>query len=168
MLTVYSFSIFSCKEYCFSVTRSYLTLCNPLKCSTPGFPVLHYLLEFAQTHVHWVIDAIQPSHPLSSSSPPAFNLSQHQRLFQWFSSLYQVSKYWSFRREYNQFDVGIEHLAVSMCLVLLEKGVCYDQCILLAKLLAFALLLFVLQGQTCLLLQVSLNFLLLRSNPLWW
>ena len=56
---------------------------QPMDCSTPGFPVLHYLLEFAQTHVHWVGDAIQPSHPLSPSSPPALNLSQHQGLFQW-------------------------------------------------------------------------------------
>ena len=57
--------------------------CN---CSTPGFPVLHYLLEFIQTHVHWVGDAIQPSHPLSPPSPPALNLSQHQGLFQWITN----------------------------------------------------------------------------------
>ena len=69
-----------------------LTLCNSMDCSTPGFPVLHYLVEFAQTHVHWVDDAIQPSHPLSSPSPPAFNLSQHQGLFQWVGSLHQVAK----------------------------------------------------------------------------
>ena len=54
-----------------------LTLCNPVECSTPGFPVPHYLLEFAQTHVHWIGDAIQPSHPLSPTSPPALNLPQH-------------------------------------------------------------------------------------------
>ena len=64
-----------------SVTQSYPTLCGPMDCSTPGFPVQHQLPEFAQTHVHWVGDAIQPSHPLSSLSPPAFNLSQHQGLF---------------------------------------------------------------------------------------
>ena len=57
------------------------TLCHPMDCSTPGFPVLHYLPESAQTHVHWGDEAIQPSHPLSSPSPPAFNLSQHQGLF---------------------------------------------------------------------------------------
>ena len=57
-------------------------LCNSLDCSTSGFPVLHYILELAQTHVHRVGDAIQPSHPLSSPSPPALNLSQHQALFQ--------------------------------------------------------------------------------------
>ena len=57
-------------------------LCDPMDCSTPGLPVLHYLLELAQIHVHRVSDAIQPSHPLSSPSPPALNLSQHQGLFQ--------------------------------------------------------------------------------------
>ena len=67
-----------------------------MNCSTPGFPVFHYLAEFAQTHVHWVSDAIQPSHPLSSPSPPALNLSQNQGLFQWVSSSHQVAKYWSF------------------------------------------------------------------------
>ena len=66
-------------------------LCNPNDCSMPGSPVLHYLLEHAQTHVHQVIDAIQPSHPLSSPSP-AFNLSQNQGLFQWVSSMQQVAK----------------------------------------------------------------------------
>ena len=65
--------------------------CNPMDCSTPGFPVDHQLLELAQTHVHWVGDAIQPAHPLSSSSPPAFNHSQLQGLFQWVSSLHQVA-----------------------------------------------------------------------------
>ena len=64
-----------------SVAQLCLTLCNPMDCSTPGFPVHHHLLELAQTHVHWVGDAIQPSYPLSSLSPPAFNLSQHQGLF---------------------------------------------------------------------------------------
>ena len=65
-----------------SVTQSHLTLCDPMDRSTPGFPVHHQLLELAQTHFHGVNDAIQPSHPLSSPSPPAFNLSQHQSLFQ--------------------------------------------------------------------------------------
>ena len=77
--------------YC-SVTKSCLTLCDPMDCSTPGLPVHHHLLEFSQTHVHGVGDAIQPSHPLSSPSPPAFSLSQHQGLFQWVSSLHQVTK----------------------------------------------------------------------------
>ena len=67
-------------------------LCDPMDCSMPGFPVHHQLLELAQTHVHWVGDAIQPSHPLSSPYPPAFNLSQHQGLFQWVGSSHQVAK----------------------------------------------------------------------------
>ena len=72
-----------------SVTHSCLTLCDPMHCSTPGFPVHHQLPELAQTHVHWISDAIQPS--LSSPSP-TFNLAQHQGLFQWVSSLHQVAK----------------------------------------------------------------------------
>ena len=67
--------------YCCSVARSNLTLYDPMDCSTSGFPVLHYLLEFPRTHVHWVSDASQPFHPLMPSSPPAFSLSQHQGLF---------------------------------------------------------------------------------------
>ena len=74
-----------------SVAQSCLTLCNHMGCSTPASTVYHQLLELAQTHVHRVSDAIQPSHPLSSSSP-AFNLSQHQGLFQWVSSSHQVVK----------------------------------------------------------------------------
>ena len=72
------------------------TLCDPMDCSTPGLPVHHQLPEFTQTHVHWVSDAIQPSYPLSSPSPPTLNLSQHQGLFKWVSSSYQMAKYWSF------------------------------------------------------------------------
>ena len=67
-------------------------LCDPMDCSAPGFPILHYLLEFAQTHIHGVSDAVQPSHPLSSPSPPTLNLSQHQGLFQWVGSLHLVAK----------------------------------------------------------------------------
>ena len=66
-----------------SVAQSCLTLCNPMNHSTPGFPVHHQLPEFTQTHVHQVSDAIQPSHPLSSPSPLALNISQHQDLFKW-------------------------------------------------------------------------------------
>ena len=72
-----------------SVTQSCPTLCDPMNRSTPGLPVHHQLLEITQTHVHWVSDAIQPSHPLSCPSPPALNLSQHQGLFKWVSSLHQ-------------------------------------------------------------------------------
>ena len=76
---------------CCSITKSRLTLCNPMDCSTPGFPVIHCLLEFAQTHVHWVDNAIQPSHPLSPSSPD-FNLSQHQGFSQRVSFSHQVTQ----------------------------------------------------------------------------
>ena len=69
-----------------------VSLCDLMGCSTPGFPVFHYLLEFAQTHVHWVSDAIQPSHPLLSSSPPALNLSQQLGLFQWVDVLHHVTR----------------------------------------------------------------------------
>ena len=69
-----------------------LSLCDSMDCSTWGFPVLHHPLEFIQTYIHWISDATQPSHSLSSPSAPAFNLSQHQGLFQWVSSLHQVAK----------------------------------------------------------------------------
>ena len=71
----------SCCCCCCSITQSCPALCNPMDCNSPGFPVLHQLLEFAQTHVYWVNDAIQPSHPLLPLSPPALNLSQHQGFF---------------------------------------------------------------------------------------
>ena len=74
------------------LSQTCLTLCDPMDYSTPGFPVLHHLPELAQTHVHWVSDGIQPSHPLSSLSPPTFNLSQHQGLFKWVSSSHRVAK----------------------------------------------------------------------------
>ena len=79
-----------------SVAQSCPTLCDPKDCNTPGFPVLHQLPELAQTHVHWVSDAIQPSYLLSSPSP-AFNLSQHQGLFQWVSSSHQVARVLEFQ-----------------------------------------------------------------------
>ena len=75
-----------------SVAQLCLTLFDPMDCRKPGFPAHHQLLELTQTHVHWIGDAIQPSHPLSSPSPPALNLSQHQSLFQWVSSSHQVAK----------------------------------------------------------------------------
>ena len=79
---------------CCSVAKFSLTLFDPMNCSTPGFPVLHYLLEFAQTHVHWFGGAIQPSHPhpLSLPSPLALNLSQYQSLLQWVGYSCQVAK----------------------------------------------------------------------------
>ena len=80
-----------------SVAQSCPTLCDPMNHSTPGLPVHHQLPEFTQTHVHWVGDAIQPSHPLSSPSPPAPNPSQHQSLFQWVNSSHEVVKVLEFQ-----------------------------------------------------------------------
>ena len=79
-----------------SVAQSCPTLWDPMDCSMPGFPVHQQVPEPTQTHVHHISDANQPSHPLSSPSPPAFNHSQHQGLFQWVSSSHQMAKYWSF------------------------------------------------------------------------
>ena len=87
-----------------SVAQSCPTLCNPMSRSTTGLPVHHQLPESTQTHVHRVGDAIQPSHPLSSPSPPAFNLSQHQGLFQWVSSSHQVAKVLEFQLQHQSFQ----------------------------------------------------------------
>ena len=83
-------TIFSAHDCCYCSVISYL--CDPTDCSMPGFPVFHYLSEFSQIHVRRVSDATQLSHPLPPTSPPALNLSQHQGLFQWVSSLHQVAK----------------------------------------------------------------------------
>ena len=80
-----------------SIAQSCPTLCNPMNSSMPGLPVHHQLPEFTQTHVHWVSDAIQPSQPLSSPSPPAPNPSQHQDLFQWVNSSHEVAKVLEFQ-----------------------------------------------------------------------
>ena len=87
-----------------SVTQSFPTLCDFMDCSTPGLPVHHQFPELTQTHVHRIGDAIQPSHPLSSPSPPAFNLSQHQGLFQWVSSSHQVAKVLEFQLQHQSFQ----------------------------------------------------------------
>ena len=91
-----------------------------MDCSTPGLPVLYQLPEPTQTYVHWVGDAIQPSHPLSSPSPPIFNLSKHQRLFKWVSSSHQVAKVLEFQLQHQSFQWifktdridWLDHLAV--------------------------------------------------------
>ena len=87
-----------------SVTQTCPNLCNSMNCSMPGLPVCHQLPESTQTHVHWVSDAIQPSHPLSTPSPPAFNLSQHQGLFKWVSSSHQVAKVLEFQLQHQSFQ----------------------------------------------------------------
>ena len=80
---------------------SHVQLCDPMDCSTVGFPVLPYLPEFAQTHVHWVGDAIQPSHSLLAPSSPALSFSQHQGLFQWVGSLHEVAKVLELQFQYH-------------------------------------------------------------------
>ena len=87
-----------------SVTQSCLILCDSMDCSTPGFSVHHQLPELIQTHVYRVGDVIQPSHPLSSPSPPAFNLSQHQGLLKWVSSSHQVAKVFGFQLQHQSFQ----------------------------------------------------------------
>ena len=87
-----------------SVAQSCSTLCDPMYCSTPDFLVHHQLPELAQTYVHRVSDAIQPSHPLLSPSPPTFNLSQHQGLFKWVNSLHQVAKVLEFHLPHQSFQ----------------------------------------------------------------
>ena len=87
-----------------SVAQSCPTLCDPMNRSTPGLPVHHQLPEFTQTHVHPVSDAIQPSHPLSSPSPPAPNPSQHQSVFQWVNSSPEVAKVLEFQLQHHSFQ----------------------------------------------------------------
>ena len=104
-----------------SVTQSCPTLHNPMDQSTPGFPVHHQLPESTQTHLHRVGDAIQPSHPLLSPSPPALSLSQHQGLFQWVSSSHQVAKGLEFQLQHQSFqwtprtDLLLDGLVGSPC-----------------------------------------------------
>ena len=88
-----------------SVSQSSLILCDPMNWSTPGLPVHHQLPEFARTHVHWVSEVIQPSHPLSSPSPPAPNPSQHQSLFQWVNSSPEVAKVLVFQLQHQSFQL---------------------------------------------------------------
>ena len=85
-----------------SVSQSCLTLCHPIDWNTPGLPVHHQLLELAQTRVHQVGDAIEPSHPLSS--PPSLNLSQHQGLLKWGSFSHQVAKVLEFQLQHQSFQ----------------------------------------------------------------
>ena len=98
--------------YCCSVTQSRLTSCSPMDCSTPGFLVLHHLPELAQTHVHWVVGAIQPSCPLPTPSPPAFNLSQHQGLFQLVGSSHQVIKALELQHQSFQWIFRVDFLRI--------------------------------------------------------
>ena len=94
---------FNCVHFS-SVAQSCPTFCDPMNRSMPGLPVHHQLPEFTQAHVHRVSDAIQPSHPLSSPSPPAPNPSQHQSFFQWVSSSHEVAKVLEFQLKHHSFQ----------------------------------------------------------------
>ena len=107
--SLFYYQIVTCTRYwtrksVSSVAQSCTTLCDPMNRSTPGLPVHHQLPEFTQTHVHWVSDAIQPSHPLSSPSPPDLNPSQHQGLFQWVNSSHEVAKVLEFQLQHQSFQ----------------------------------------------------------------
>ena len=102
-LTVYN-NMDGTLGYFSSVTQLCLILCNPMDCSMPGFPAHDKLLGLVQTHVHWISDAIQTSHPLSSPSPPAFSLSQHWGLFQRVSSSHQMAKVLEFQLQHWSFQ----------------------------------------------------------------
>ena len=112
-----------------SVTQSCLTLCHHMDCSTPGFPVHHQLPELAQTHAHWVGDAIQPSHLLSSPFPPAFNISQHQGLLQGVSSSHQVVKVLEFQLQHQSFSEysGLISFSIDWFVLLAIQGT--DKCL---------------------------------------
>ena len=107
LLKVKASTLRSCliSRCCCSVAQSCLTLCDPMDRGTPGFPVLHHLPEPAQTPAHWVHNAIQPSRPLSSPSPPAFCLSQYQGLFHWVSSSHQVAKVLELHLHHQSFRI---------------------------------------------------------------
>ena len=107
---------------CYSVIQWWPTLCDPIDCSTPGFPVLHYFPEFAQTHVDWVSDAIQPSHRLLPPSHPVFNFSRHQGLFQWVGFSHQVLKHWSFRISSSNEYTGLISFKIDWLDILAVQG----------------------------------------------
>ena len=97
-------------------------LCDCMNCSTPGLPVLHYLLGFAHTHDHWVRNAIQPHHPLSPPSPLALNLSQHQSLFQWAGSSQQMAEVLELQHQSFQCIQAWFPLALTGLISLVSKG----------------------------------------------
>ena len=103
-LSDFHFHLISLRPQFSSVTQSCLTVCNPMDFSTPGFSVHQQLLELAQTHVHWVSDAIQPSHPLLVPSPPVFILSHLQGLFQWVGSSHQLAKVLELQLQHQSFQ----------------------------------------------------------------
>ena len=114
-----------CSRCCFSVAKSCLNLCDIMDCKMSGFPVPHHLSGFVQVHVHWIGDAIQVSHLLSPSSPSAFNLSQHQSLFQWVCCSHQVAKVLKLQLQHQSFQKSIQSwftLRLTALISLLSKG----------------------------------------------
>ena len=107
LMSLVSRSLWSYGKKFNSVAQSCPTLCDPMDSRVTGFPVHHQLPEFTRTHVHWVSDAVQPSHPLSSPSPPAFSLSQHQGPFKWVNSSHQVAKVLEFQLQYSNEYSGL-------------------------------------------------------------
>ena len=110
-----------------SLTQSCPTLCDSMNCSMPGLTVHHQLPEFSQTHVHWVSDAIQPSNPLLSPSPPVFNLSRHQGLFKWVNSSHQVAKVLEFQLQHQSFQWKLRtdlHIDINRNQKETEQGKC--------------------------------------------
>ena len=103
MIQYFTFFFLFPNSWC-SVAKSRPTLCNPMNCSMPSFPNLYHLLKLAQTHVHWLDDAIQLSYFLSPTSPPAVNLSQHHCLFQWIISSYQMAKVLELQLHHQSFQ----------------------------------------------------------------
>ena len=111
-------ALFGCCCFCCcSVTKSCLTFCDHMDHSMPGLSVPHHLLEFAQVHIHWISDAIQPSHSLLPSSPSAYNLSQHQGLFQWVGRGFQTSQ----RRSLRKGETGVREKCLSLA-SLVKRG----------------------------------------------
>ena len=119
-----------------SVALSCLTLCDPLDCSTPDFSVHHQLPELTKTHVHWVGDAIQPSHPLSSPSLPAFNLAQHQGLFQSVSSSNQVAKALEFQLQHQSFGIQLSLWSNSHPYMTIGKTIALTRWIFVGKIMS--------------------------------
>ena len=118
--------VFNTPSCCYSVAQLCPTVYNPTNCITPVFPVLHYLPEFAQTHIHWVGDAIQPAHSLSSPFPPVLNLSQHQGLFQWVGSSHQVANVLELQHQSFQWIFWFDFLSVQFSSVAQLRPTLYD------------------------------------------
>ena len=113
--------------WCCSVAQSCLALWDPMDCSTPGLPDPHHLLKFAQVHVRWIGDAMQPSHPLTPSFPSALNLSQHNGLFQWVGCSHQVAKILELQLQHQSFQwvFRVDFLKIDWCDSLAVQGTNY-------------------------------------------